>query len=165
MPKTDKPKTDSALAKKEEPKVKPSAPEIDALNQTKVSDSTFTIDPKAPQYVMILLKNVVYVFSNEARNAFEIYNSQTFTNMNIPIFSERINDAHNAILMGPFGDAVLAMDYIQKVKGVTKNIVPWLEENRYSFIIISAKNMELLRKGKKLDEYLQLLYKAMPERF
>ncbi|MDR0791791.1 MAG: hypothetical protein LBE82_00665 [Chitinophagaceae bacterium] len=165
MPKIDKPKTDSALAKKENSAVKPSAPEIDALTKTKVSDSTFTIDPKAPQYVMILLNNVVYVFSNEARNAFEIYNSQTFTNMNIPIFSEKINEAHNAILMGPFGDAVLAMDYIQKVKGVTKNIVPWLEESRYSFVIISAKNMELLRKGKKLDEYLQLLHKAMPERF
>jgi outer membrane protein assembly factor BamD (BamD/ComL family) len=157
-------KTDSALAK-ENPAVKPSAPEIDAMNKTKVSDSSFTIDPTAPQYVMILLNNVVYVFSNEARNAFEIYNSQTFTNMNIPIFSEKINDAHNAILIGPFGDAVLATDYIQKVKGVTKNIVPWLDESRYSFFIISPKNLELLRKNKKLDEYLKLLHKAMPERF
>ena len=58
------------------------------------------------------------------------------------------------LLVGGFDNAQAAIDYLQEAKPVaTTRIMPWLKPEKYSFSIISSRNLEILKTNLKLDEY------------
>lgn len=118
------------------------------------------------QYVVILLDKVDKVYASEAGNAFNRFNREKYYNQKIDISNLRLNDRYDMVLQGPFTNASAAVDYIDKVKPVAKSrIVPWLAADKYSFLVISNANLEVLKSGKDMDAYKQLLQKAFPGKF
>jgi hypothetical protein len=56
--------------------------------------------------------------------------------------------------MKGFENAAVAMDYMQKTQSVAATqIVPWLPAGKYSFLIISDDNLEVLKNNQDLEGY------------
>ena len=116
--------------------------------------------------MVIILDKVDPVYITEARNAFDRFNKQQFYNQTITVTGIKIDDRFHLITQGPFSDAAAAIDYIDKVKPNTpRGILPWLSAEKYSFLIISDQNLEVLKNSKDLDSYKQLIQKAIPGKF
>lgn len=80
--------------------------------------------------------------------------------------SLKLDDRFNLVLQGPFSDANAAVDYIDKVKPVTNSrILPWLNLDKYSFLVISAENLEVLKTSLDMNAYKQLIQQAFPGKF
>jgi len=116
--------------------------------------------------VVIMLDKVDQVFANEARNAFNRYNKEKYGSMSLEISPFNLDDTHKFILMNPFPDAISAMDYVDKTRKLAPlEIVPWLTTDKYSFMIISADNLETLKSTKDLEGYRKFLNGNFPGRF
>ena len=127
---------------------------------------SFSFVPSDPQYVVVLLDKVDPVYANEARNAFNRFNLEKYYNQKIEISNLKLNDQFNMVLQGPFADANAALDYIEKVRPVAKSrILPWLTADKFSFLVISNANLELLKANKDMDAYKLLIQKAIPGKF
>ena len=70
------------------------------------------------------------------------------------------------LLVGTFDNAQAAIDYLQQAKPVaTTRIMPWLKPEKYSFMIISSRNLELLKTNLKLVDYRKFAEKYWPGKF
>ena len=127
----------------------------------------FTYNPADAQFIVLLLDKVAPVFANEAKNAFNRYDKQTFYNMpQLNATGIKLDDRYNLVLIGPFTDAVGALDYVDKVKPVTAGkILPWLTPDKFTFLMISQANLDLLNQNKDLEGYKKLIQKAVPGKF
>ena len=75
-------------------------------------------------------------------------------------------DSVNVVLLGPLPDASAALQYIQKPQPQAQGrIVPWLKADKYSFIMISSANLDVLKETSDLESYRQLLNSIMPGKF
>lgn len=157
------------LPKAKVPDVKPNVPVMKdtvsaVVKPTVVKDFSFIAADQ--HFVVVLLDKVNDVYVSEAGNAFNRYNREVFYNQKITISPVKIDDRYNMVLQGPFDNAAAAIAYIDKVKPVTKGrILPWLDAAKYSFIVISNANLELLKTNKDMDAYQQLIRQAFPDKF
>lgn len=127
---------------------------------------TYNYNPSEPQYVVTILDKVDPVYATEARNAFDRFNKQKFYNQTISVSGVKVDERYHLILQGPFTDAAAAIAYIDEVKPITtRGILPWLSAEKYSFFIISDKNLELLKSSKEMDAYKKLIQQAVPGKF
>jgi hypothetical protein len=70
------------------------------------------------------------------------------------------------VLVGPFKDAATAVGYVDKAKpAAASRILPWLSEAKYSFLIISNTNLDLLKQNKELEAYKKLMTETLPGKF
>lgn len=128
--------------------------------------SDYNFAPETPHYVVLVLNKVDPVFVNEARNAFNRYNRESYYNK--PMKAELVEiDADNRLLiMSPFTNAQDAIAYIDKAKPQTPSqIVPWLRGGKYYFVVITDNNLNLLKEKKDIDRYKQFLDKNFPGKF
>jgi TolA-binding protein len=120
--------------------------------------SGYRFDPNTSHYVVIVLNKVDNVFGNEAKNAFNRYNKERY--YNLPLNTQVIPlDADNKLLLiGNFSTIQQAAEYASKVVPLSsKEIVPWLKSDKYSFTIISEKNLEVLQQKTDLGSYRKFL--------
>ncbi len=164
--------TEKPVVKKDTVAAPPVAKKPDIKKDTAVAPpapivvKNFTFVSTDPQYVVLLMDKVDEVYASEARNAFNRYNRERFYNQPIAMSSLKLDERFNMVLEGPFNDAKAAVNYIDEVRPVTgSRILPWLSANKYSFIIISNANLELLKTNKNMDAYQQLLREALPGKF
>ncbi|MDB5250732.1 MAG: tetratricopeptide repeat protein [Segetibacter sp.] len=128
--------------------------------------NNFSFVASDSQYVVILLDKVDPVYASEARNAFNRFNKEKYYNQQIDITSLQLDERFNLVMEGPFTNAATALDYIENVRPVAKSrILPWLSIDRYSFIVISNANLNVLKTNKDMEAYKQLLQKAFPGKF
>lgn len=114
----------------------------------------FSYDPSAPHLVALVLHKVDLVFGNEAKNAFNRYNRESFNDQQIAVTIEPIDEDNKLMLMSGFADAASALDYLSKTKRVAgTQIIPWLGADKYWFILISNNNLEVLKKNNDLEAY------------
>src|SRR4030095_5103151 len=119
-----------------------------------------------PHYVAILLEKVDPVFVNEAKKAFNRYNKVNYYNKTINVSSVPIDDNYQLVLMDNFENAAAAMAYLDKTgKIAATEIVPWLPAAKFSFMVITAENLELLKTSKDIPHYKQFLSQAFPGKF
>jgi len=129
-------------------------------------NSTYTFIPEAEHYVVLILNKVDPVFCNEAKNAFVIYNKETFYNKTMSAELLPLDADNRLLLLSPFKTAAEAVDYINKVRPkTTTEIIPWLKGGKYSFSIISDKNLDLLKTNKDLENYKTFLNQKLPGMF
>ncbi len=127
---------------------------------------TFAFNALEPQYVLIVLDSVAPVYANEAGNAFNRYNQINFYNQKIIVSSVKLDPRYNLVLLGPFDNALLATQYVDKTKPKTAGtILPWLKADKFSYSIISQSNMDLLKDNKDIEGYKKLLHQALPQEF
>lgn len=128
----------------------------------------FEANAAAPHAVLIVMDKVDGVFVSEAKNAFNRYNKANIPNKPLEVSSEILLETENIrlVVIQPFTNADDALAYYDKVgKIAATEIVPWLPKEKFSFILISAKNLETLRSGKDLIGYKNELKKLFPGRF
>jgi outer membrane protein assembly factor BamD (BamD/ComL family) len=146
-----KPTTDSAQAVK-----KPAAP----------LSSTFVNTPEQPHYVTLVMDKVDPVYVNEAKNAFARYNKEQYYNKQIDIIPLPLTDDIRFILIGKFDNAVMALDYLDKARKLAPaEIIPWMPAPKYSFIIITDNNLEILKNNKDVPAYKKFLIQNFKDVF
>lgn len=162
----DKPKAGEITVKKPDSK-----PMLDSARFNKPAApvkaaSAFSYNPSEAHYVVLLLNKVDVVYVNEARNAFARYNREAFGNQPIQIAIEILDDDNKMAIMNGFEDANDAIEYMQKTKPVAgAQIVPWLAAGKYSFMVISESNLEVLKTNKQIDLYQNFFQENYPVRF
>lgn len=161
------------------PPVQPPAKTGDSLQQTKPitivakppvnnvpAQPNYTFTPDALHLVILVLDKVDPVYVSESRNAFNRYNREKYYNRTIDISNQAIDDNVKLVVMGNFESAAVALDYMEKTrKAAPTEIVPWLPAGKYSFFIITAHNLEVLKAGKDVSIYKAFLSQHYPGKF
>lgn len=154
---------------KEQPKAPVVAPVIvkkDSAASTNPVARGYSYAPEASHMVVMIADNVDPIYVNESRNAFNRYNQTKFYNKTIAVTSEPLNDTTKLVLMSGFATADEAVKYMEQVKQeAAVQIIPWLPANKYSFMLISDQNLQLLKSKGSLSEYKEFLKKYFPANF
>jgi hypothetical protein len=128
--------------------------------------SAYTFKPDDKYYAAVILTKVDMVWVNETKNAFNIYNRGKYYNKQFEYTVSPINAEYKILLIGNFDNAQAAAEYIQTVKPVSNSqIVPWLAADKYSFTVISAANLEILKTQQDIGLYKQFIEKNLPGKF
>jgi len=144
---------------------KPVNKPIDTVINKPIATS-YSFKPDDKYYAAIILTKVDMVWVNETKNAFNIYNRGKFYNKQFELSTVQLNPEYKLVLIGNFDNAQAAADYVQTVKPVSNpQIVPWLAVEKYSFTIISASNLEILKTQQDIGMYKQFIEKNMPGKF
>ncbi|MEO7263420.1 MAG: tetratricopeptide repeat protein [Ferruginibacter sp.] len=153
------------------PVVQPVAPvvkKIEPVSQPRnVTDSikapptfisgAFMLEPNKAHYVIMILDKVDGVYINEAKNAFGRFNRESMLTQNVVINRDALDAEKVLLLFTPFTDADAAIKYYDKIKRAAPAEISWLPANKYSFLIISEANLQLLKSNKDIDTYKKLL--------
>ncbi len=126
---------------------------------------SFTLDPNKPQYVVMILDKVDGVYINEAKNAINRFNHESYYTQNIVITRDAIDGEKTLLLFSPFEDAAAAIKYYDKIKKAAPSEMSWLPPNKYSFLIISDDNLQVLKTNKDLPGYKALLNSNFDNKF
>jgi hypothetical protein len=106
------------------------------------------------------------VYVNEARTALSRYNREKFYQQPLELTPLTLTDDIRLVQIGTFTDAVAAMEYLDKAKAASAtDIFPWLTQGKYSYLLISGENLELLKTEKNIDVYRQFLKQQLPGKF
>jgi outer membrane protein assembly factor BamD (BamD/ComL family) len=129
-------------------------------------NSAFSLSPDAPHSVVIVMTKVDPVYVNEARNAFNGYNQENFYNQQLTAENGSLSDTVKILMIGHFATDKDAITYLNNMKALApRQIVPWLPVGKYSFIIVSVPNLQLLLNNKDINAYRQFLNTAYPGKF
>jgi outer membrane protein assembly factor BamD (BamD/ComL family) len=129
-------------------------------------NSVFALNPDAPHSVAIIMNKVDPVYVSEARNAFNGYNQENFYNLQLTAENSSIDDSVKMLVIGSFPTDKDALTYLNNVKALApRQIIPWLPADKYTFVIISRANLQLLLSNKDLNAYRQFLNAAYPGKF
>ncbi len=115
--------------------------------------------------VMMVLEKVDGVYINEAKNAFTRYNKENYYGQPIDITKDAVDAEHSILIISSFTDAAAAIQYYDKIKRAAPREVSWLPASKYSFIIISSDNLQVLKTNKDFAGYKALLNKQYPGKF
>jgi hypothetical protein len=128
--------------------------------------TVFTYTPDQPHSVVIVMNKVDPVYVSEARNAFLRYNKESYYNKPMEINNSPLNDTLKLVVISGFPTAAEALDYMTKARLLSsREIVPWLPQGKYFFIIITDQNLELLKKNQDLSGYQKYLSVFFPGKF
>jgi hypothetical protein len=130
-----------------------------------LTNGTFIIKPDAPHTVVMILEKVDGVYINEAKNAFTRYNKENYYGQVIDIAKDAVDAEHSILVISSFTDGAAALQYYDKIKRAAPREVSWLPAAKYSFIIISAENLQVLKTNKDFTGYKALLNKQYPGKF
>lgn len=135
-------------------------------NRPRISNALYSENPAEPHYAVLVLNKVDPVYATEARNAFNRYHRETYGNNKIDITTLSLNDDIKLILLNNLENANAALDYISKTKKVSQTeIIPWLTPQKYSFVMITGSNLEILKNTKDLTAYTSFLKQLYPAIF
>ncbi len=124
---------------------------------TVYKNKNFELKPESPHYVVMILDKVDGVYINEAKNAFIRFNKGSMETLNTTIKKDTIDATKALLIFTPFDNAAAAIKYFDKIKRAAPSEVSWLQATKYSFIIISEENLQLLKTTKDVTSYKQLL--------
>jgi tetratricopeptide (TPR) repeat protein len=164
-------KTITQQTKTEQPKTVAPEEKKEAITQPQVvkpqpiTNGTFTFVAEDAQNVVMILDKVDPVYISEARNAFNRYNREKFSGQPIDIAKNAFDKDRNFLIFSKFPDANAAIVYADRLKKNAPSEVSWLPANKYSFVIISDANLQVLKANKDLAGYIKLLNTKYPGKF
>ena len=130
-----------------------------------LTSGPFVMAVNTPHHVLMVLNKVDQVYITEARNAFIRYNRENFYGQTINITKDVLDADNNLLVITSFPDAAAALAYYTKIKKDAGSEISWLPANKYSFLIITEQNLQLLKTNKNLTGYKGLLNTQFPNRF
>ena len=125
----------------------------------------YNFNPTAVHLVVMVLDKVDGVYVTESKNAFDRYNRTNFYSTPITIVKEPLNGDINILTFSSFANAEEALAYYDKVKRAAPREVSWLPAAKYSFVIITEDNLQVLKTTKNITDYKKLLNTQYPNRF
>ena len=137
-----------------------------AADRPVVTSLVYSNRPAEAHYVVLVLEKVDPVYATEARNAFNRYHRENYTDKNIATASFSLTDDTKLLLINNFENASSAMSYVDKTQKLTQTeIIPWLTAQKYSFLLISTSNLEILKSTKDVTSYRDFLKELYPGKF
>jgi len=130
-----------------------------------MAGSGYVLEPEKPHAVLMILNKVDAVYINEAVNAMARFNRENAAYRAVTIRKEILNADNTLIAFDSFEEAGPAMAYLEKIRKAAPNYVSWLQPSKYFFLIITAKNLEVLRQNKDLQQYRNLLNSQYGNKF
>jgi tetratricopeptide (TPR) repeat protein len=130
-----------------------------------LTNGSFTMAVNKPHHVIMVLNKVDQVYITEARNAFIRYNRENFYGQPININKDVLDADNNLLVITSFADAAAAMLYYNKIKKDAATEISWLPATKYSFLIITEENLQLLKTNKNLAGYKALLNTQFSNKF
>lgn len=130
-----------------------------------LTSGPFVMAVNAPHHVIMIMNKVDPVYANEAKNALTRYNKENYYGQPISINKDALDAENNVLVITSFADANAAMTYYGKLKKDAAVELSWLPANKYSFLIITETNLQLLKTNKNLAGYKALLNTQFPNRF
>jgi hypothetical protein len=125
----------------------------------------YQFNPIDPYAVMMLLKDVDIVYVNEAKRALARYHAERFASFGLNIQNNSVG-ATPYILISVFPNAADALSYVDKTAPIgSKEIFPWLQPDKYKFIIVSPENLKKMTEDKSTDEYIRFIQQQLPGKF
>ncbi|MFM6924579.1 MAG: tetratricopeptide repeat protein, partial [Ferruginibacter sp.] len=110
-----------------------------------LTSGPFVMAVNAPHHVIMILNKVDQVYTSEARNALIRYTKENFYGQPININKDVLDADNNLLVITSFPDAAAAMVYYNKIKKDAAAEISWLPANKYSFLIITEANLQLLK--------------------
>jgi tetratricopeptide (TPR) repeat protein len=130
------------------------------------SSNAFHFVPSESHYALVVLENVDGMYVSEVKNAFNRWNGERYFSYRLGISTQPLTEKYQLVLIGPFKDAGTAVDYVDKTKPSTAGrILPWLSAEKYSFLIISNANLDVLKENKDLPAYRKMMTGILPGKF
>ncbi|HEY0041073.1 MAG TPA: tetratricopeptide repeat protein, partial [Flavisolibacter sp.] len=152
------------IAKRPAPK-----PRVDTTAKKPVppkSNSLYNYTPETPHYAVVIMDKVDPVFVNEAKNAFHRYNVDKYFKQPLETQILSLTNEIKLVLVSGFATAQAATDYAQRAKAIAPSeIIPWLTGNKYTFSIISAPNLDVLKEKTDISVYRKFLEQHLPGKF
>ncbi|NCU05916.1 MAG: tetratricopeptide repeat protein [Chitinophagaceae bacterium] len=137
---------------------------IKPLKEGKV-EMVYVYNATDPYTVLMYFDEVDPVYLTEAKTAYQRYNSSSFGGQNIPLKIYEGDKDNTWMEMGQFADITTALGYMEEWKKNARQIVPWLPELKYNFVIISDRNLEMLKTRKNMEEYKTFLRQYIKDKF
>jgi len=137
---------------------------IKPLKEGKI-EMAYIYNATDPYTVLMYFDEVDPVYLTEARTAYQRYNSSSFGGQNIPLKLYEGDKDNTWMEMGLFSDVTTALGYMDEWKKNARQIVPWLPELKYNFVIISDRNLEMLKSRKNMEEYKTFLRQYIKDKF
>ncbi|MBC7902211.1 MAG: hypothetical protein H7Y27_02265, partial [Gemmatimonadaceae bacterium] len=123
----------------------------------------YTNAPDLPHMVVLVMDKVDPVYVTEARNAFNRYNREKFSSMQIDLAPFSLTDDTRFLLFSQFENAAAALEYVGKTKKLAgTEVIPWMPAGKYSFLIVTEQNLEILKNRKDIPAYLKFLTQSFP---
>jgi tetratricopeptide (TPR) repeat protein len=127
---------------------------------------TYQFDITAPHFVVVVLNKVDPVFVNEAKNAYSRYNRETYYNKTFTLELVQLDNDNRLLMVAPFANAQEAVAYVDRAKPKTSSeILPWLRGGKYSYLILTQANFDVLKELKDVEKYREFLNSHLPGKF
>ncbi|MEO6681536.1 MAG: tetratricopeptide repeat protein [Ginsengibacter sp.] len=130
-----------------------------------VVKSGYSFDANSNQNVVMILTKVDPVYNSEARNAFIRYNAQKHYRLDLKVTRDTLDNERALLVFTEFPSAEEALKYLDQLRKDVRTQLSWLPAEKYSFMIISEENLEILKNNKNLQDYIDLLKNRYPEKF
>jgi len=125
----------------------------------------YQFNPSDPYAVMMILKDVDIVYINEAKRALIRYHGERYASNGLNIQNNTLGSIPY-ILISVFPNAADALSYVEKTAPIgSKEIFPWLQADKYKFIIVSPENLKKMTEDKSTEEYIRFLQQQLPGKF
>ncbi len=128
-------------------------------------NGSFVFNAEAPQNVMMILDKVDGTYIGESKNAFTRYVAENFNQLGLVITKTAIDKDLGLLVFASFPNVDSASDFLYKIRKAAPNEVSWLPASKYSFLVISDDNLQLLLTNKNLKGYKDVLNKQYPGKF
>lgn len=128
-------------------------------------EMAYIYSPNEPYVVMMYFDAVDPIYISESKNAFLRYNSSNHTTETISINTYEGDKDLSFMDLGTFPDASASLSYMDELKKNAKQIVPWLPADKYNFIIISVRNLDMLKTRRNMEEYKLFLRQYIKDKF
>jgi Tetratricopeptide repeat len=135
----------------------------DTVQNKTVQTLAYTHNAAQQHLAVLVMDKVDPVYVNEAKNAFVRYHRERYYNQALETTPLMLTDDIRFLTIGKFADAAAAADYVDKTKKLTAtDIIPWMPAAKYSFVIITEANLELLKNRKDLPDYKKFIQQYYP---
>jgi outer membrane protein assembly factor BamD (BamD/ComL family) len=125
----------------------------------------FLLKPDSPHIVLMILDKVAGMYVNEARNALTRYNNENYYGQQIMVNKDDLDADRSLLLISSFANDNAAMEYYSKLKRSAGREMSWLPAAKYSFLIITNGNLQVLKNNKDITGYKVLLNNLYPGKF
>ncbi len=139
----------------------------DTVNTNITVKGQFVLKPDSPHLVIMILDKVNSMYVNEAKNAFTRFNNENYYGQGLAINKDVLDADKDLQLLvtGSFANDNAAIEYYNKIKKSAPREVSWLPAAKYSFLIITGDNLQVLKTNKDLAGYKTLLNTLYPGKF
>ena len=139
---------------------------IEDAKRNYVDPAAYHYEAAKPHFAVVIMDKVDPIFVSEARTAFLRYNREAYSDRSLDVQIVNITADTRMLVISGLPTAAAATDYVQTAQPLAATeIIPWLTANKYTFSIISGRNLELLKTKGSIAEYKRFLEQHLPGKF